>query len=495
MSVLFDHLHHPGADLGQDRDPLLRWEKRPDLAVDHLVIGRGKPGGCWQSMEGNVQTVSLGNWMELPNKKMPAKTNGQRAQVSEVAAYYEQYVGSMGLESNFLNHAEVVSVREVTECEFPCRIKREIRDRQLKKGRVPMHSESEAERAVFAVDGLFPMDHHADSGYGGRDDARAERSFHQLDSVGDEASETSSNTEFDGSGFSSRASTEPEMLAPLPTTFPRESSRLSLSTTPMGQSIQNRYLREHGLQEFCEYSSRCEEVDDFICSWDPIVNPELFCARSQCDMNHLLPTAESTCSLTLSCSQQMTRPLSNSRKNSLTKCPVSTCFPDVTRVFEVKGFVRRGDRREEFRYLTKNLILATGMFDRPNPLQIPGEDSHPGFVFHSLSDLEAKISSGEVTSTSDPILVVGAGLSAADAIVMAKNCDVPVIHAFRREISDTNFVFRKLPPVMYPEYHSIFHMMNEGPKSVDGQRDPVGAGMAADGPTGNRPGGTVAAAA
>ena len=69
MSVFFDMLSHPDADSGLERPSLLEWRRRAELAVDHVAVGRGNPGGCWDSLEGSVQTVSLGSWMELPNLK------------------------------------------------------------------------------------------------------------------------------------------------------------------------------------------------------------------------------------------------------------------------------------------------------------------------------------------------------------------------------------------------------------------------------------------
>ena len=89
MSVLFDTLNHPEADTGREKKSLLEWRFRPDLSVDHMVIGRGRPGGCWEALEGTVQTVSLGNWMELPNLKMRSQSSSEsRVSVSDVADYY-----------------------------------------------------------------------------------------------------------------------------------------------------------------------------------------------------------------------------------------------------------------------------------------------------------------------------------------------------------------------------------------------------------------------
>ena len=48
VSVFFDMLTHPGADLGMEGPPLVDWRRRRDLAVDHVVLGKGRPGGCWE---------------------------------------------------------------------------------------------------------------------------------------------------------------------------------------------------------------------------------------------------------------------------------------------------------------------------------------------------------------------------------------------------------------------------------------------------------------
>ncbi len=110
-----------------------------------------------------------------------------------------------------------------------------------------------------------------------------------------------------------------------------------------------------------------------------------------------------------------------------------------------------------YRYLTKNVVLATGSYDKPNSLDVPGEDLP--FVVHSLKDMEAKINSAEFNKSRDPILIVGAGLSAADAIIGALNKGLSVIHAFRRDPEDRRVIFNNLPPGLYPEYHEIHKMM------------------------------------
>ena len=77
------------------------------------------------------------------------------------------------------------------------------------------------------------------------------------------------------------------------------------------------------------------------------------------------------------------------------------------------------------------------------------------FVLHSLKELEAKITNGELSSDSEPVIIVGAGLSAADAIIAANEHQLKVLHIFRREAQDRNLIFKNLPPKLYPEYHQV----------------------------------------
>ena len=69
----------------------------------------------------------------------------------------------------------------------------------------------------------------------------------------------------------------------------------------------------------------------------------------------------------------------------------------------------------------------------------------------------------------EPILIVGSGLSAADAIIAARSRRIPVLHVFRNVTKSSknksefkNQIFGKLkglPESMYPEYHKVYEMM------------------------------------
>jgi hypothetical protein len=116
---------------------------------------------------------------------------------------------------------------------------------------------------------------------------------------------------------------------------------------------------------------------------------------------------------------------------------------------------------------------------------VPGEELP--FVLHSLPELEAVVAAGRLTAASAPVLVVGAGLSAADAIISAQvghslfifpspfllllllhlllllqGHNVPVSHVFRKSVADPQLIFNKLPVNLYPEYHAVHGMMKGG---------------------------------
>lgn len=112
-----------------------------------------------------------------------------------------------------------------------------------------------------------------------------------------------------------------------------------------------------------------------------------------------------------------------------------------------------------FSMLAHNVVLATGTHDIPARLSVEGE-SLP-YVCHSFWELEASITRGELDQLSDPVLVVGAGLTAADAVLAAHHLNTPVYHVFRRSVADPGLIFNQLPKMLYPEYHKVHQMMTQ----------------------------------
>ncbi|XP_078526920.1 oxidative stress-induced growth inhibitor 1 [Lissotriton helveticus] len=129
-------------------------------------------------------------------------------------------------------------------------------------------------------------------------------------------------------------------------------------------------------------------------------------------------------------------------------------------IFQVNGFLKmESDRLQPFCIHAENVVLATGMFDSPSWLRVKGEDLP--FISHQISDLEEAVRKQNVDPNSDPVLIIGAGLTAADAVLFAHHCNIPVVHAFRRKVNDPGLIFNQLPQMMYPEYHKVHQMMKE----------------------------------
>ncbi|XP_011165624.1 oxidative stress-induced growth inhibitor 1 [Solenopsis invicta] len=143
----------------------------------------------------------------------------------------------------------------------------------------------------------------------------------------------------------------------------------------------------------------------------------------------------------------------------------------------VDGYENKSGKR--FRYRCKRAILATGTTDLSNHLDIPGEDTNPKWVTHDLNDLETQlgrlIGDHDKDSTDEqipPVLVIGAGLSAADAIMAARFRGIPVLHAFRNSLNEWGKQTERittsydrlqwLPDSIYPEYHKVYEMMADG---------------------------------
>lgn len=128
-------------------------------------------------------------------------------------------------------------------------------------------------------------------------------------------------------------------------------------------------------------------------------------------------------------------------------------------LWEVRGYQQlQGDSPVPFCLFAENVVLATGASDSPARLGVEGEDLP--YVFHSVRDLGLAVNrQGNLGPASDPVLVVGAGLSAADAVLCAYNHSISVLHAFRKRADDPSLIFKQLPKTLYPEYHRVYHMM------------------------------------
>uniref|UniRef100_S4RB55 Oxidative stress induced growth inhibitor 1 n=1 Tax=Petromyzon marinus TaxID=7757 RepID=S4RB55_PETMA len=296
VALLLDSLLHPDADCGADLPSPIRWEPEPHRAIPHVVLGKGAPGGAWNAMDTSMQTLSLGNWMELPDlpfkdwiREQRRHLRNDRATTADVARYYRHYVKCKGLQQSFVSGVIVTSVHR-------------LRD--------------------------------------------------------------------------------PELIRP--------SSPSSPSASPLHPSS----------------ASSANGVAG--------IGP----ARWEVRGHHLAVSGGG------------------------------------------EGRLRR------FRLRAAAVVLATGGTDSPARLGVPGEGLP--FVQHAPAALERAVARGEVGRDSEPLLVVGAGLTAADAVLAARHHAAPVQHAFRRAVTDPALIFNQLPKMLYPEYHKVHHMMGESDTSYNG---------------------------
>ncbi|KAI5620534.1 oxidative stress-induced growth inhibitor 2, partial [Silurus asotus] len=128
-------------------------------------------------------------------------------------------------------------------------------------------------------------------------------------------------------------------------------------------------------------------------------------------------------------------------------------------LWEVRGYQQiQGDTHIPFSLFAENVVLATGASDSPARLGVEGEDFP--YVFHSVRDLGVAVNQHKnLGPACDPVLVVGAGLTAADAVLCAYKNRIPLLHAFRKPTDDPSLIFKQLPNTLYPEYHRVYHMM------------------------------------
>ncbi|CAH2285541.1 oxidative stress-induced growth inhibitor 2 [Pelobates cultripes] len=132
--------------------------------------------------------------------------------------------------------------------------------------------------------------------------------------------------------------------------------------------------------------------------------------------------------------------------------------PVLKKNWEIQGYTRAADgSHQPFCLFAEAIALATGTFDSPARLGVSGEDLP--YVSHCIAEFEAAVNKGKLSGSVDPVLIVGAGLTAADAILCASNHNIPIIHAFRRRVTDPSLIFKQLPKKLYPEYHKVYHMM------------------------------------
>lgn len=423
VSLLLDALQKPDADLGVELPSLLQWRRVDQGRVPHVVLGRGKPGGIWQTLDGGLLTVSLGGWMELPNltmkewkqsnnfKETNARESHRRTNVACLSQYYQDYVTLMGLTDNFENNTVVTSVRQIKCVNSSTSCTEDKEQKDVKMSPIPEKEPNIVVTVKGPTEEIFTFDVDEN----GSDD------------------------------LSSQCSS-------LTGVHRRSLSSISMdSSLPPASSLPSPYERLRAPVEDQGCSLRCEYDCDFQSNWDPILNPSLF-GSYKSSSSMATSMAAYSASLGDFCRRRM-KP-----------CHTQTCEEHL---FEVCGYRIREGTTQPFKYMAKNVVLATGQADLPNKLEVVG--SNLPFVLHSLSEFESVVTAGNITVESPPVMVVGAGLSAADAIINTQGYGFSIAHVFRKCVDDPQLIFNKLPAALYPEYHNVHRLMAGGSLETNGR--------------------------
>ncbi|XP_050671598.1 oxidative stress-induced growth inhibitor 1-like [Leptidea sinapis] len=117
IPLLLDNLLRPCADLGIQADPLIEWRFDANKEIEHVVLGRGAPGGSWHTFPPDVRTLSPAAWLTLPPH---CGGSTERLSARAVAAYCRRYVHSCHLQRYFRCNVVVSSVTPVSRVSPPC---------------------------------------------------------------------------------------------------------------------------------------------------------------------------------------------------------------------------------------------------------------------------------------------------------------------------------------------------------------------------------------
>ena len=432
VSVLFDSLMRPNADIGEDHAPTLSWQHDPSRAISHVVIGSGRPGGAWHKMQPDLETVSLGHWLELPGYpfnqwKIDQECNRsssiddtvvdngrkKRALLGEVARYYDDYVTKMRLEDNFLNDVEVVCAADINK---------------RSKTNSTMIVKSQSSSTSSSLSSSPSLDSPTHTAASSTDILRSLRADIPHDREEEEDDSEALLTSDDVFQI-----VDSEIVLDLNTE--------SCLAKPQEDSVDSALTR---VSEVCEINRESELVPCPLQSF--VLEPRTTSCFS-----------ESSCCC-----------ISDPDDCGVFCRDVRKLKPEYRWCIRGKRLSKSqcGDTQStDIKILAKKVVLACGV-DRPRRLGVLGESL--SFVHHQLSGLDTSSSSmsdarsspvSDDVIPSNPILIIGAGLSAADAVLQALEKGVKVVHAFYQDSDNSGLIFHKMPPDVYKEYRHVFTLM------------------------------------
>ncbi|KRT86341.1 hypothetical protein AMK59_482 [Oryctes borbonicus] len=447
VSLLLDSLVHPCADIGLEIEPLIEWRKN-GVEIDHIVFGKGPPGGSWHTMDPHILTLSLGTWMSLPGYKYTTRDNAEkRAFAHNVAKYYEKYVKETGLAKYFANGTIVTNITELEDAKESTHSPETNQREEVISKRVDERMEVEEIRKPMMIkQASCPLTNALNFLLSrGQRRLKMDRCCkRKLESQADcKAKDDSSKYNLEAAALNSG-----DVLCDI------------LLQKNRFKKMNLNFDKNRSVSFSCDYDTlRKSSGSVYSTSFRGEHHATFFnFLRNSCglDTNRLfkkVPDEEATTPILAS-------PCNGTDCDHPTTSKTQQISADCKRKSRPKWSIEVLDlkTRTVQSYTCNTLVLANGASDLPNRLTICSDKKDPNWLLHDVRSLEIELDlyMQQHTGEIDPVLIVGAGLSAADAIIATRGKNVPVLHLFRNKSRDLN---KQLPENMYPEYHKVHQMM------------------------------------
>ncbi|XP_058465671.1 uncharacterized protein LOC131439086 [Malaya genurostris] len=408
VSLLLDSLQHPCADLGMELPCMVEYMYHPEKEIDHLVLGRGPPGGSWHRMDPNLRTLSLAEWMSLPGLSF---TEWGKAHPPAIERNGLDLDSSWFLSNNQYSYLPVNGSDEGIKTTLKSNNHNGASNNR--SGKIPNGSSSVSFKHNFneSCDKCSKLNRY--------------QSQQQKVSLTCSKCRTSSNR----NNNALLENQNHDRLQQNSIAYEDRNGKISikLSSPPrrnlslkrqMSKEVETRALISRVAQY---YESYVEEMN-----------------LTKYFMNDTIVTTVQPLDLS-ACGGPVPSRLRNGR-------------------WIISGFNRNTNRK--FTVVCQNLVMANGASDLANRLGVKGEGLDMPWVKYELPHLERALEQyqDDAMARLKPVLIVGAGLSAADAVSICRSSGIPVIHVYRNRTAGLD---KMLPGNVYPEYHEVHKMMKD----------------------------------
>lgn len=419
VSLLLDSLQHPCADLGMELPCMVEYKFHPEKEIDHLVLGRGPPGGSWHRMDPNLRTLSLAAWMSLPGLSF-ADWERTHPPTVDPSIDVDPTITTLSNNHNLLHH----------------------------------HHHQNNQPYLPSDGGVKILKTNNQHG--------ASINHNRKILIGSSNVSSNSSNLNDRSAPCARCSElKRQQQNPRQVTLVCNRCRLAKNSQSQPQPQQQTIAYE-----------------------DPNgkVNVKLYPPRRNLSLKRQLSKEVETRALISRVAQYYESYVDEMRlgKFFMNDTIVTTVLPlDFANVsgptipeklrggrWIVSGFDRNTNK--QFTVVCKNLVMANGASDLANRLGVKGEGLEMPWVKYELPHLEHALVEAcddpEARSGMKPVLIVGAGLSAADAVTICRSSGIPVVHVYRNRTAGLD---KMLPGSVYPEYHEVHKMMKDAGRKYE----------------------------